>query len=160
MNSTDAEKRKQFMVHSITAMCAVYRVEPATVLLPVWLKAISDLRVEVLIAGLELVFKRHKEFMPSPAEFRECCEEAASRMQWAPEPIERQIRRNVLDEVRDIALEMYPSLALIDAVKDAKKLEKLMRHANIVRYLRMGIEPAWIPYAELEPLRKFARRES
>lgn len=137
-------------------MCEIYRQAASSILIEVWLKAVEDLRMEVVTAGLEEVFKKHKEFMPTPAQFRECCEIAALKIRFEPEPLENQRRRNVLDDVRDVAREMYPKYDKLDATKDAKKIERLFRHANIVRYLRVGIEPTWIPKAEIAELRKFA----
>lgn len=64
--------------------------------------------------------------------------------------------------VGDIAEEICPELMgceerSIDARTDGRKRMALYRAANIVRYLRLGIEPDWIALDEVESLRKFCR---
>ena len=64
--------------------------------------------------------------------------------------------------VGDIAEEICPELMgceerSIDARTEGRKRMALYRAANIVRYLRMGIDITWISEDELEPLRKFCR---
>lgn len=58
---------------------AVYRTDVAD-LIPAWRSALSDLTPRALEVGALETLKRHKDFMPTPAQFRGYTEEALSRM--------------------------------------------------------------------------------
>jgi hypothetical protein len=141
---------------ALDALCQTYGVEVSTVMFDVWCLALKDIRPDVLIAGFERAVKGQKNFMPTPGEFRVYCEEAAASMPKVDDPpVEKQRRANVLDEVRDIARELYKGYDKLNPAKDAKEIERICRKANIVRYLRMGIDPKWLPKPEVEEARKW-----
>lgn len=67
----------------------------------------------------------------------------------------------ILEVLRPIAREICPEVCgcgyfELDAIRDAKKFFEVMRKANIVRYLRDGIDPTvWLGKDEVGPLLKF-----
>jgi len=68
-----------------------------------------------------------------------------------------QMRTLLLPICRDIAPGLIGrEFADLDPVRDAGQLHDVCRMANIVRYVRMGIDPHWISSEELEQARKFA----
>lgn len=165
----------------LDALCDLYRVEVSTMVMEIWERALSDIKPRVLIAGFELCSKK-QQFMPTPAEFRRYCEEAAASMyleessHWncrvclgtgwklVPGQDSGQVAtrcdgkgdppRNVSDEVRKIARELYKGYDQLEAEKDCNEISRVSRKANIVRLLRQGIEPKWISEAEVEEARK------
>ncbi len=67
----------------------------------------------------------------------------------------------ILDSIRPIAREICMELyscayAELDTVNDSRKIEDVFRKANIIRYVRNGIDPTpWIPRDEVAGLLKF-----
>jgi hypothetical protein len=68
-----------------------------------------------------------------------------------------QMRTLLLPICRDIAPTLIGrEFAELDPVRDASALKEVCRMANIVRYIRMGVTPHWIPQDELECAQKLA----
>lgn len=68
-----------------------------------------------------------------------------------------QMRNLILPICRDICPELIGrEFADLDPVRDAGKLHDVCRMANLVRYVRMGINPHWISPEELERAQHFA----
>jgi hypothetical protein len=67
------------------------------------------------------------------------------------------IRNLILPICRDISPTLTGrEFADLDPVRDASALKEVYRMANLVRYVRMGINPHWIPVEELECAQKLA----
>ena len=135
-------------------LCHVYAQEYDQDLLMLWAEATRDMREELLMIGYHETLRRHENFLPTPAQFRVYAEDAASRLAKHDErPV--VYKRNVLDETREIAREIESTYDKLDPVRDASRIKFLMRQANIVRYLRMGIEPKWLISEEVENARQY-----
>jgi hypothetical protein len=67
------------------------------------------------------------------------------------------IRNLLLPICRDISPTLTGrEFADLDPVHDASALKEVCRMANLARYVRMGINPHWIPVEELECAQKLA----
>jgi hypothetical protein len=70
----------------------------------------------------------------------------------------------ILDVIRPIAEEICVELtgrsySRLDTIRDARLIMDVFRKANIIRYLRMGIDPSkWVPAEELAMLREMEMR--
>ena len=68
-----------------------------------------------------------------------------------------QMRVLILPICRDIAPTMVGrEFADLDPVRDADDLKNVCRMANLVRYVRMGINPHWVSVEDLERAQQFA----
>jgi hypothetical protein len=68
-----------------------------------------------------------------------------------------QMRQLILPICRDISPTLTGrEFADLDPVRDASALKEVCRMANLVRYVRMGINPHWISSEELECAQKLA----
>jgi hypothetical protein len=167
----------------LVKLCEIYRFEFSMDLLMTWGDALRDLTPEMLKMGLQQTLKVHLDFIPTPAQFRVYTEDAASKVygkrrlheeceacrgtgwklvprpdgegEWATKCDGVSRSPSVLDEVRVIARELYKGYSKLDPAKDAKEIERICRKANIVRYLRMGIDPKWLPKVEVEDARRY-----
>jgi hypothetical protein len=112
---------------------------------------------------IETAFERclhESEFMPKLAEVHQ-------KMPERREPSTANGRfvatgAPITDLVRPIAQEICPRVCYrsydsLDSIRDARLMHTVNRKANIVRYLRMGIDPAkWVQEDELKELRIWA----
>jgi hypothetical protein len=142
---TTSESQQSFyesILAMLTRMCEIYRSEMTAELAATWSESLKGMSPELMKVGLKRTLRMHEDFLPTPAQFLKYAEEAAGELpKRAYSPIVR--RRNVMDEVVDVAREMFPGYDDLDMKRDAEQIKDCCRKASLVRYMRMGLFPIW-----------------